>query len=139
MPEPVAVTPPPSARRAVLAQERGEPCPETVGAVLAGNPGAAAQLRAVHRFAESRGGDEVDHPVGVLARDRASRRHCREAPLVQRIGNLAQDHRAVALAAAGIFEGEPGKSLREAARAEGVSDEILDKALDYRAMARPHG
>jgi fumarate hydratase, class II len=32
-----------------------------------------------------------------------------------------------------------GRSLREVARDRGVSDEVLDKALDYRAMARPHG
>ncbi|MGZ4382093.1 MAG: class II fumarate hydratase [Gaiellaceae bacterium] len=32
-----------------------------------------------------------------------------------------------------------GTTLREAARELGVSDEILDEALDYRAMARPHG
>jgi fumarate hydratase class II len=32
-----------------------------------------------------------------------------------------------------------GRSLREAAREAGVSDEVLDEALDYRAMARPHG
>src|SRR5438874_3122226 len=32
-----------------------------------------------------------------------------------------------------------GRSLREVAREEGVSDEILDEALDYRAMAKPHG
>jgi fumarate hydratase, class II len=32
-----------------------------------------------------------------------------------------------------------GRSLRDAARAAGVSDEILDEALDYRKMARPHG
>jgi fumarate hydratase class II len=32
-----------------------------------------------------------------------------------------------------------GRSLREVARDEGVSDEILDQALDYRAMAKPHG
>jgi fumarate hydratase class II len=32
-----------------------------------------------------------------------------------------------------------GRSLREVAREAGVSDEILDTALDYRAMARPHG
>lgn len=32
-----------------------------------------------------------------------------------------------------------GRSLREAAREAGVSDEILDEALDYRAMAKPHG
>src|SRR5579872_7108553 len=32
-----------------------------------------------------------------------------------------------------------GRSLRDVARAEGVSDEILDEALDYRKMARPHG
>jgi fumarate hydratase class II len=31
-----------------------------------------------------------------------------------------------------------GRSLREVAREAGVSEEILDKALDYRAMARPH-
>jgi fumarate hydratase class II len=31
-----------------------------------------------------------------------------------------------------------GRSLREVAREAGVSDEVLDKALDYRAMARPH-
>ena len=31
------------------------------------------------------------------------------------------------------------RSLREVARERGVSDEILDKALDYRAMAKPHG
>jgi fumarate hydratase class II len=31
-----------------------------------------------------------------------------------------------------------GRSLREVAREAGVADEILDKALDYRAMAKPH-
>ena len=31
-----------------------------------------------------------------------------------------------------------GRSLREAAREAGVEDEVLDKALDYRAMAKPH-
>src|SRR5215813_4171225 len=32
-----------------------------------------------------------------------------------------------------------GRSLREVARDRGVSDDVLDKALDYRAMAKPHG
>jgi fumarate hydratase class II len=32
-----------------------------------------------------------------------------------------------------------GRSLREVAREHGVADDVLDKALDYRAMARPHG
>src|SRR5262249_19712846 len=32
-----------------------------------------------------------------------------------------------------------GRSLREVAREAGVDDEILDQALDYRAMAKPHG
>jgi fumarate hydratase, class II len=32
-----------------------------------------------------------------------------------------------------------GRSLREVAREAGVSDEILDEALDYHAMAKPHG
>jgi fumarate hydratase class II len=31
-----------------------------------------------------------------------------------------------------------GRSLREVARAAGVDEETLDKALDYRAMAKPH-
>ena len=31
-----------------------------------------------------------------------------------------------------------GRSLREVAREAGVPDEVLDVALDYRAMARPH-
>jgi len=31
-----------------------------------------------------------------------------------------------------------GRSLREVAREKGVDEEVLDKALDYRAMARPH-
>ena len=30
------------------------------------------------------------------------------------------------------------RSLREIAREKGVAEEILDEALDYRAMARPH-
>jgi fumarate hydratase class II len=32
-----------------------------------------------------------------------------------------------------------GRSLREVAREAGVEDDVLDKALDYRAMAKPHG
>jgi fumarate hydratase, class II len=32
-----------------------------------------------------------------------------------------------------------GRSLREVAREEGVSDDVLDEALDYRKMARPNG
>jgi fumarate hydratase class II len=32
-----------------------------------------------------------------------------------------------------------GRSLREVAREEGVSEDVLDEALDYRKMARPHG
>jgi fumarate hydratase, class II len=31
-----------------------------------------------------------------------------------------------------------GRSLREVARERGVADDVLDKALDYRAMAKPH-
>jgi fumarate hydratase, class II len=32
-----------------------------------------------------------------------------------------------------------GRSLRDVARDAGVDDEVLDKALDYHAMAKPHG
>jgi fumarate hydratase class II len=32
-----------------------------------------------------------------------------------------------------------GRSLREVARDKGVDDAVLDEALDYRAMAQPHG
>ena len=32
-----------------------------------------------------------------------------------------------------------GRSLREVAREAGVSDEVLDEALDYRGLAKPHG
>jgi fumarate hydratase, class II len=31
-----------------------------------------------------------------------------------------------------------GRSLREVARDKGVEDDVLDKALDYHAMAKPH-
>src|SRR5881398_3728469 len=31
-----------------------------------------------------------------------------------------------------------GRSLREVARERGVADDVLDKALDFRAMAKPH-
>ncbi len=31
-----------------------------------------------------------------------------------------------------------GRSLREVAREEGVEDAVLDDALDYRRMAKPH-
>ncbi|MDQ2984735.1 MAG: hypothetical protein M3R70_12575 [Actinomycetota bacterium] len=31
-----------------------------------------------------------------------------------------------------------GRPLREVAREAGVDDETLNKALDYRAMAKPH-
>ena len=31
-----------------------------------------------------------------------------------------------------------GRSLREVARDAGVEDAVLDEALDYRAMAKPH-
>jgi fumarate hydratase class II len=32
-----------------------------------------------------------------------------------------------------------GRSLREVAREKGVAESVLDEALDYRAMAKPHG
>ena len=32
-----------------------------------------------------------------------------------------------------------GRSLREVAREAGVEDSVLDEALDYRKMAKPHG
>ncbi|MBA3843869.1 MAG: class II fumarate hydratase [Actinobacteria bacterium] len=32
-----------------------------------------------------------------------------------------------------------GRSLREVAREQGVSDDVLDEALDFRKMANPHG
>jgi fumarate hydratase class II len=32
-----------------------------------------------------------------------------------------------------------GRSLREVARELGVEESVLDEALDYRAMAKPHG
>jgi fumarate hydratase, class II len=32
-----------------------------------------------------------------------------------------------------------GRSLREVAREQGVEDSVLDEALDYRAMTKPHG
>jgi fumarate hydratase, class II len=32
-----------------------------------------------------------------------------------------------------------GRSLREIARERGVAEDVLDRALDYRAMAKPHG
>jgi fumarate hydratase, class II len=32
-----------------------------------------------------------------------------------------------------------GRSLREVARDAGVAEDVLDQALDYRAMAKPHG
>jgi fumarate hydratase class II len=32
-----------------------------------------------------------------------------------------------------------GRSLREVAREKGVEESVLDEALDYRAMAKPHG
>jgi fumarate hydratase class II len=32
-----------------------------------------------------------------------------------------------------------GQSLREVARERGVEEQVLDEALDYRAMAKPHG
>jgi fumarate hydratase class II len=32
-----------------------------------------------------------------------------------------------------------GRSLRDVARDAGVDDTVLDEALDYRSMAKPHG
>jgi aspartate ammonia-lyase len=32
-----------------------------------------------------------------------------------------------------------GRSLREVAREQGIEESVLDQALDYRAMAKPHG
>jgi fumarate hydratase class II len=34
---------------------------------------------------------------------------------------------------------QSGRSLRDVAREAGVEDEVLDRALDYRAMAKPNG
>ena len=33
---------------------------------------------------------------------------------------------------------ESGRPLREVAREKGISDEVLDEALDHRKLARPH-
>jgi hypothetical protein len=33
---------------------------------------------------------------------------------------------------------ESGRSLREVARDAGVEESVLDEALDYRAMTKPH-
>ena len=35
--------------------------------------------------------------------------------------------------------GGTGRSLRDVAREEGVDEAIIEKALDYRAMTKPHG
>ena len=32
-----------------------------------------------------------------------------------------------------------GRSLREVAREAGVEESVLDEALDYHTMAKPHG
>jgi hypothetical protein len=32
-----------------------------------------------------------------------------------------------------------GRSLREVAREAGVDESVLDEALDYHSMAKPHG
>ena len=32
-----------------------------------------------------------------------------------------------------------GRSLRDVAREEGVDEAVIEKALDYRAMTKPHG
>ena len=44
-------------------------------------------------------------------------------------------------AATGIVKeaADSGRSLREVAREKGVEDSVLDEALDYRKMAKPHG
>jgi hypothetical protein len=34
---------------------------------------------------------------------------------------------------------QTGRPLREVARDAGVEEDVLDRALDYRAMAKPHG
>ena len=38
-----------------------------------------------------------------------------------------------------VNEGSADFSLREVAREQGVEESVLDEALDYRAMAKPHG
>jgi fumarate hydratase class II len=43
--------------------------------------------------------------------------------------------RATEIVKAAVASGRP---LRDVAREHGVEEEILDKALDYRAMAKPH-
>jgi fumarate hydratase class II len=73
---------------------------------------------------------------GIEADEEASRRHA-EATLATATAlnpHIGYDRATEIVLAAH----ESGRPLREVAREMGVSDEILEQALDHRRMARPH-
>jgi len=70
----------------------------------------------------------------------ANREQCeRYAELTLSAATALNPHIGYDLASEIVKEAaETGRPLREVARDRGVDDAVLDKALDYRAMARPH-
>lgn len=72
-------------------------------------------------------------------RDRSEPRKCQNyAELTLSAATALNPYIGYGLASEIVKEAAAGKRwLREVARGKGVADDVLDKALDYRAMARP--
>ena len=98
--------------------------------------GAVEKVLARHRAAASR---LLDEKVvrDVEANEEMCERHA-EATLAT--ATALNPHIGYDLASEIVKEAaSSGRSLREVAREKGVDEAILDEALDYRTMARPHG
>ena len=70
---------------------------------------------------------------------RAARGLCRATPSIATALNPYIGYDKAPARSCATPDVSSGRSLREVARAHGVEESILDQALDYRTMAKPHG
>ena len=98
-----------------------------------------------HLDGEKTGGDllallsEKNPRVRRILCTGSSRAECRYAELTLSAATALNPHVGYDKASEIVKEAaSSGRSLREVARDAGVPEDVLDQALDYRAMAKPH-